>query len=345
MAKKVLVAMSGGVDSSVTAWLLQQQGYECIGGMMQLHGGTVADAEDARQVAKRLGIPFYLFDFRQEFEHTVMQKFADCYSRGETPNPCYDCNRYLKFGKLLAKARGLGAERIATGHYVRSGYDAAQDRWYLSKAADLSRDQSYVLACLDQDQIANTLFPLGGLTKAEVRHIAEKQGFVNARKHDSQDICFIPDGDYGAFLERFTGVPSRPGDILDTEGRVLGRHRGAICYTLGQRKGLGVSAATPLYVCGKSMERNTVTLGPEELLFQRELIAGDFNWAAVSGAGSGIRCKAKVRYRQQEQWATVEALPDGRVRVTFDAPQRAITSGQAVVLYDGDRVLGGGTIL
>ncbi|MBR1689986.1 MAG: tRNA 2-thiouridine(34) synthase MnmA [Oscillibacter sp.] len=355
MGAKVLVAMSGGVDSSVAAWLLQRQGYECVGVTMKLYTNESAgrkghtccaleDVEDAREVARRLDIPYYVFNFTEEFDRQVMRRFAQSYRRGDTPNPCIDCNRYLKFGALLHRAQVLGMDYIATGHYARICLTPESGRWAVRKAADPDRDQSYVLASMTQDQLAHTLFPLGRLHKSEVRRIAEEQGFVNARKHDSQDICFVPDGDYGAFLARYTGRAACPGDILDREGRVLGRHRGAECYTLGQRKGLGVSAAEPLYVCGKSMADNTVTLGPESALYGRTLLAGDWVWGAIGAPREPLRVWAKVRYRQTERPALAEPLPDGTVRLTFDEPQRAITTGQAVVLYRGDTVLGGGTI-
>lgn len=355
MEKKVLVAMSGGVDSSVAAWLLQRQGFACVGVTMKLYqnetvgrkGHTccaLEDVEDAKSVARRLGIPHYTFNFCEAFDRQVMRKFAESYQRGDTPNPCIDCNRYLKFGLLFHRARELGIGYIATGHYAQIKWDPVTGRWALYKAADPARDQSYVLASMTQEQLSGTLFPLGGLHKAEVRAIAEEQGFCNARKHDSQDICFVPDGDYGAFLERYTGKPYPPGDILDREGHVLGRHRGAVRYTLGQRKGLGVSAAEPLYVCGKSMADNTVTLGPESALYSRTLLAEDWVWGAIPAPAGPFRAAAKVRYRQEERAVTAEPMENGVVRLTFDEPQRAITTGQAVVLYRGDTVLGGGTI-
>ena len=355
MGKRVLVAMSGGVDSSVAAWLLQQQGYECVGVTMKLYqneqvgrkGHTccaLEDVEDARSVARRLGIQHYVFNFCETFDEQVMRKFADSYERGDTPNPCIDCNRYLKFGYLFHRAQVLGMDYIATGHYARIVQDPSTGRWALEKAADPDRDQSYVLASMTQEQLSRTLFPLGGLHKPEVRKIAEEQGFCNARKHDSQDICFVPDGDYAAFLERYTGIQDPPGDILDRAGHVLGRHKGAVRYTLGQRKGLGVSGPEPLYVCGKSMADNTVTVGPESALYGRELLAEDWVWGAVPGLTGPTRVTAKVRYRQVEKAATAETAENGAVRLTFDEPQRAITTGQAVVLYRGDTVLGGGTI-
>ena len=353
--KRVLIAMSGGVDSSVAAWLLCRQGYECVGVTMKLYDNAAAgrrghtccsleDVEDARAVARKLGIPYYVFNFTQEFDRQVLRRFAARYAAGATPNPCIDCNRYLKFGALLRRAETLGFDYIATGHYVRRLRDGHSGRWLLRPAADADRDQSYVLASMTQEQLARTLFPLGDLTKPQVRQIAAEAGFLNARKHDSQDICFVPDGDYGAFLERYTGAPLSPGDIVDREGRVLGRHRGAARYTTGQRRGLGLSAGAPLYVCGKSMERNTVTVGPEAALYAGRLLAEDWTWGAIPALTEPRRVLARTRYRQPLQWAAAAPAAEGRVLLRFDSPQRAITPGQAVVLYQEDTVLGGGTI-
>lgn len=355
MAEKVLVAMSGGVDSSVAAYLLQQQGYECIGVTMRLYENETAgiprghtccsldDVEDARAVAYDLGMPYYVLNFTEEFDEKVIRKFVQVYQNGGTPNPCIDCNRYLKFDHLLNRARELGCDYIATGHYVQRWQDE-NGRWGLRKNDDPGKDQSYVLYSLTQDQLAHTLFPLGGMHKDAVRAIAEEQGLCNARKHDSQDICFVPDGDYVSFLRQYGGVEPVPGDFLDSEGRVLGRHRGMECYTIGQRKGLGVSANAPLYVLGKDPDRNAVILGEDNRLYTRELTAERVNWLSVPEPDRPLSVTAKTRYSQREAAATVEPLPGGCIRMVFTEPQRAVTPGQAVVFYDGDLVLGGGTI-
>ena len=354
---KALIGMSGGVDSSVAALLMQEAGFECVGATMRLYDGqaeaagegktccSLDDVEDARSVARRLGIRHYVFNFTQEFRQEVMEKFARVYYQGGTPNPCIDCNRYLKFGKLLQRAEELGCDVVVSGHYARVEQDPETGRWLLKRAADSAKDQTYFLACLTQAQLARIRFPLGELTKPQVRQIAQEHGFLNARKHDSQDICFVPDGDFGAFLESYTQKPLLPGDIVDRSGAVLGRHRGAARYTLGQRKGLGVAAGSPLYVCGKSMADNTVTLGPEDSLYTTALLAGDWVWGAIPSLTGPLRVQAKVRYRQADQWATAAPAEDGQVLLTFDRPQRAVTPGQAVVLYREGTVLGGGTIL
>ena len=352
--RRVLVAMSGGVDSSVAAWLLKEQGYECIGVTKKLFGNeavgldkghpccTLDDVEDAREVARRMGIPHYVFNFMDDFEEKVIRRFVDAYERGETPNPCIDCNRFLKFDRLHRRAAELGCGYIATGHYARILETGAGD-FCMKKAADLSRDQSYVLYPIPREQLAHTLFPLGGMTKAQVREIAEREGFVNARKHDSQDICFVPDGDYLAFMERYTGKTYPEGDILDQSGRVVGRHRGAAGLTIGQRRGVGVSSSGRIYVCSKCMADNTVTVGPEEALYSTGCVGSDWNWLIEPPKGP-FETLAKTRYRQVEQPVTV--IPEGeQVRLAFARPQRAVTPGQAAVVYDESGVvLGGGTI-
>lgn len=354
MPDTALIAMSGGVDSSVAAYLMKEEGYRCMGVTMKLLDNavmdrergrsccTLEDAEDARAVARRLGIPYYVFNFTADFRTQVIEPFAEAYRRGETPNPCVACNRHLKFDRLYHRAEELGQRVVATGHYAR--ITARNGRFCLQKALDESKDQSYVLYTMTQEQLARTRFPLGGLRKEEVRAIAAAQGFETAQKPDSQDICFVPDGDYAAFLERCTGEPCRPGPILDQEGRVVGQHRGAIRYTIGQRKGLGLAAGAPVYVCGKSMEDNTVTVGPESALYTRACYANDVNLISVDDLSGPMEVTAKARYRQREQPATLYPQSDGTVRVVFHTPQRAITPGQAVVWYQGDLVVGGGTV-
>lgn len=354
--KKAMIAMSGGVDSSVAAFLTMQQGFSCVGAMMKFFDNRILpegldssccsldDAEDARSVAHRLGFPFYVFNSKQGFEEKVISNFIRCYECGLTPNPCIDCNRFMKFDQLLHRAEELGCDYIVTGHYARIRYCEETGRYLLYRSRDLSKDQSYVLACLNQHQLSHTLFPLGEMTKADTRRIAEEQGFVNARKHDSQDICFVPDGDYVSFMERYTGKAYQPGDFLDLSGKVVGRHRSAVAYTLGQRKGLGLAMGAPVYVCGKDMEKNTVTVGPNEALFHRTLWADGWNWFPFETLTEPMRVSAKARYNQPPQPASVVPDADGFAKVVFDVPQRALTPGQAVVLYDGDLVIGGGTI-
>lgn len=364
--KRVLVAMSGGVDSSVTAFLLQQQGYECLGATMRLTCSrsfddmdarsccSLRDLEDAEAVCARLGIPWQAVDFRELFARKVIDKFVHTYEDGRTPNPCIDCNRYLKFGALLDYAREQGCDYVATGHYAQVG-QAADGTWTLSKGIDPAKDQSYVLYSLSQERLAHTLLPLGGLVKSrDVRRIAAEQGFSNASKPDSQGICFCPDNDFARYIEECKGQVLPDGDILDTSGKVIGRHHGALRYTIGQRKGLGVAMLHPVYVTRVDAAANTVTLGEESNLMANALIADDWVWSAptesmrkrLEAAGTaGIPVAAKIRYHQPDQMAHVSWDNDpGTVRVAFDRPQRAIAPGQAVVIYDGDVVLGGGTV-
>jgi tRNA-specific 2-thiouridylase len=344
---RVLIAMSGGVDSSVAAWVLKKQGYDCIGAMMKLFYGessccSVDDANDARSVADRLDMPFYVFNFTDSFEEQVIDRFISAYERGMTPNPCIDCNRYLKFSRFLKRAADIQCQYIATGHYAQVVNE--NGRYLLKKGLDASKDQSYVLYSMSQDELSRTLFPLGGMEKSEVREIALTHGFINADKPDSQDICFAPDGDYAGFIERHTGKAFEKGKFVDFEGKVLGEHSGIVHYTVGQRKGLGISAETPLYVSDVISETNTVVVGTGDKLFKKTLTANDINLISVDKIDASIKISAKIRYRHTEQPATVWQLDDDTIRVEFDEPQRAITKGQAVVLYDGNTVVGGGTI-
>ena len=354
--EKAIIAMSGGVDSSVAAHLMTQRGYDCIGAMMKLYDNdevgvcnektccSARDADDARAVAARVGMSFYVFNFKDDFEETVIKKFVQTYINGETPNPCIDCNRYMKFERLMQRMYELGYDYVVTGHYARIAYDEASGRYCLYKAVDETKDQSYVLYSLTQEQLAHTLFPLGEYRKTEIREIAEEQGFINARKHDSQDICFVPDGDYGKFMEHYCGHTFEPGDFVSVDGKVLGRHNGMIRYTIGQRRGLGISAKERLFVVGKDLEKNQVILGSKEDLMKDTLTAYDVNLISVAKIEGQMRCKAKIRYKHPEAPAMVEQISDTEIRVVFDEPQRGITPGQAVVLYDGDMVIGGGTI-
>ena len=336
--EKTMIAMSGGVDSSVAALLVKEEGHLCMGATMLLWGGD--STADARKICDLLEMPFYAFDRREDFCREVVDGFIDAYEHGDTPNPCYQCNIRIKFGILLDQALSMGCDKLATGHYARIRQDENTGRYLLYRAADPAKDQSYFLAGLSQHQLSHTLFPLGELTKEQVRRLAEENGFVNARKKDSQDICFIPDGDYVAFMKEHTGKTYPPGDYLDLSGKVVGKHAGAVCYTVGQRRGLGIAMGEPVYVCGKDMQANTVTLGPNDALFQSSLLADRWNWIPFASLDAPLRCYGKVRYRHEPQPATV--YPDGRV--VFDTSQRAITPGQTVVLYDGDTVLGSGRI-
>lgn len=345
--KKALIGMSGGVDSSVAAFLMLQQDIPCDGCTMRLHTmgcGGDQDALDARAVAERLGIGHFILDCQEDFEKNVISSFVTDYESGLTPNPCIQCNRSLKFGTMLDRALELGYDWVVSGHYARIRYEETSGRYLLYKAADVAKDQTYFLASLNQHQLAHIRFPLGELTKAEVRKIAEERGFVNARKRDSQDICFVPDGDYAAFLQQYTGKSYSAGNYLDLNGKIVGTHKGAPCYTIGQRKGLGIALGAPVYVCRKDMKANTVTVGPNEALFSTALLATDWNWIPFPSLTEPMQVTAKIRHSQYEQAATIYPEENGIARVVFNVPQRAITPGQAVVVYQGDLVVGGGTI-
>ena len=306
---------------------------------------SLEDVEDARSVAYQLGMPFYVFNFTDGFGGQVMDRFVDAYEHGATPNPCIDCNRYLKFDKMFQRMRELEYDYIVTGHYARVEYDEEKNRYLLKKAVDDTKDQSYVLYMLTQEQLAHISLPLGGLRKTEVREIAEKHGFVNARKHDSQDICFVPDGDYAKFIEQYTGRKSIPGDFVDTEGNILGKHKGIIHYTIGQRKGLNIALGKPVFVQKICPETNEVVLGSNEDLFTTTVRANRLNFMAVEDIPEEIGALGKIRYNHRGDTCKVKRIGEDLLECHFDTPVRAVTPGQALVLYQGEYVLGGGTIV
>ncbi|HEY8347957.1 MAG TPA: tRNA 2-thiouridine(34) synthase MnmA [Symbiobacteriaceae bacterium] len=358
--KRVLMAMSGGVDSSVAAALLVEQGYEVIGVTMNTwtddipedirqnqHSGccSLAAVEDARAVANRLGIPYYVMNFKGQFARTVIDYFIDEYVRGRTPNPCIACNRYVKFSAFLEKARELECDYVATGHYATIGQDPRYPgRMLLGRSADARKDQTYVLHNLTQEALRHTLFPVGGMQKSQVRELARKLGLEVADKPDSQEICFIYDNDYGRFLKERVPEAIRPGPILNTRGEVVGQHQGLPLYTVGQRKGLGLTTPRPMYVVALDPERNALIVGEDHEVYSRGLLASDLNWIALEELKEPVRCTAKIRRMAPEAPCTVYPTEDGGIRVIFDEPQRAVTPGQAVVLYQDRWVLGGGTI-
>ena len=346
--------MSGGVDSSLAAKLMIDQGYDCIGCTMKLYNNedldlkksrtccSLDDIWDAKSVAYKLGMPFYVFNFTEAFKKLVIDKFVKSYEKGMTPNPCIDCNRYMKFDKLFERGKILGCDYIVSGHYARIEYK--DGKYLLKKALDKSKDQSYVLYSLTQEQLAHTKFPLGEMKKTDVRILAEKNDFINSNKPDSQDICFVPNKKYGEFIEKYSGKISPSGDFIDLSGKIIGTHKGIIQYTLGQHKKLGSNLSRKMYVCKICPENNTITLGDEKELLSKEVIVKDFNWIAGIPLKDSIRCMAKTRYSQKEEWVTAIPLDENSLCLIFDIPQRAVTPGQAAVLYDGDIVLGGGTI-
>ena len=345
MCATIAVAMSGGVDSSAAALLLHEQGHKILGVTVEMFRRDIpsTDIADAKAVADQLGFPHYAFDFSPCFAREVMDRFVCAYEQGQTPNPCVDCNKHIKFGALLDKAVELGADKLATGHYAR--IEQQQGRHLLRKALHPEKDQSYVLWSLSQAQLSRTALPLGGLSKDEIRAIAARHNLVSAHKSDSQDICFVPDGDYAAFIRRYAGKDYPQGDFLSPDGSVLGRHEGIVHYTMGQRRGLKISSNQGrLYVTRIDPERNTVTLAGNDALFSTTLTARNINLIPFDTISAPLRLRSKVRYRMAEQPCTVEQTGPDELRITFDQPQRAITPGQSVVLYDGEYVVGGGVI-
>lgn len=336
--------MSGGVDSSVAALLMRDGGQECVGCTLNFHRNIShsEDIADARAVAEKIGIDFFTKDFFSEFENTVVKSFVESYEKGLTPNPCFICNRYTKFECLISLLDALGLDKVVSGHYARLEYEGG--RYVIKRAVDETKDQSYMLASLTQEQLSRIILPLGGYTKDEIRKIAERAGLVNSNKPDSQDICFIPNGDYVSFIEKYTGKKYENGNFIDSDGKILGTHRGSIAYTIGQRKGLGISFDAPLYVTKIDTGANTVTLGREGDLYSREFYIKDFNPVAVPRIDAPIRAEVKVRYRQKAAPALVTPIGGGRLSVCFDEPVRAITGGQSAVIYDGERVIGGGEV-
>jgi len=355
---KVIVAMSGGVDSSVAAAILKEEGYQVIGVTMQIwpldkqaydvdrFGGCcgLGAIEDAKRVAYKLCIPHYVMNFRDTFAQKVIADFCQEYSLGRTPNPCIKCNQYIKFGALLERAKGLGADFVATGHHARIEKDEASGRYLLEKGTDRRKDQSYVLYILTQKQLEHTLLPIGNFSKARVREIAKELELPVAAKPESQEICFIPDGDYPKFLKEYVSQSIRPGPIVDRQGNTLGEHRGILFYTIGQRRGLGISAEVPLYVTAIVSERNAIVVGGKEEVYGTELIASGLNWISLAKLKQPITARAKIRYLHKEAEAVIVPVDEDKVRVRFTEPQMAITPGQAIVFYDGNTVIGGGTI-
>jgi tRNA-specific 2-thiouridylase len=350
---KVVVAMSGGVDSSVAAALLKEQGYDVIGMMLRLWSEpgkedsnrccTPDSMAQARRVAAKLDIPFYVIDAKEVFHNTVVQYFLDGYARGETPNPCLVCNRQIRWTFLLDHALALGADFMATGHYVR--IRKAESDYQLLRAVDRSKDQSYVLHVLNQEKLAKALFPIGDYPKTEIRAIAERYGLPTASRKDSQDLCFLAGEDYRNFLQRNAGQMLQPGKILTRDGRLIGEHNGLANYTIGQRKGLGVASLVPLYVLGKNSATNTLIVGAQEELGSHELMARDVNWLSGEAPNGPFRAEVKIRYTAREAEALVTSIDGKQVRVQFDAPQRDITAGQAAVFFHGDLMIGGGIII
>ena len=344
LKEKVMIGMSGGVDSSVSAHLLLKEGYEVAGVTLLLcKGAEETNSADAKAVCDRLDIEHFTFDLQKEFSDFVISDFTSQYINGKTPNPCLVCNKYIKFGEMIKIAEANGYDKIATGHYARIKEE--NGRYLLLRAKDLSKDQSYVLYMLTQNQLSKSVFPLGEYEKSEIREMAQNNGFINANRPDSQDICFVPDGDYASFIEQNTGFMSQEGDYVDINGSVLGKHKGVIHYTLGQRKGLGIALGKPQFVIDKNSESNRVVLGDEEHLFSKEVWVKEVNFIPFDKLEKEMRVTAKLRYRHNAQPATIYPLENDGVKIVFDQPQRAASPRQAAVFYDGDIVVGGGIIV
>lgn len=355
--KSVMLGMSGGVDSSVAAAVLLERGYDVIGVTLQIwpdmaeekketEGGccSLSAVDDAGRVAAKLGIPYYVLNFKDIFEDKVINYFKEEYLKGRTPNPCVACNRYVKFEAMLDKAQGMGIDYVATGHYARIEFDERYNSYLLKKSVTDRKDQTYALYNISRERLSKILMPIGEYTKEQVREMALKLGLAVASKPDSQEICFVDDNDYGRFICENTQNEIRPGNFVDTKGNILGRHKGIVHYTVGQRKGLGISFGKPMFVVSIDAKNNTVVLGDENEVFSKSLIANDLNFISIDSFNEPLRVKAKIRYSAKESEAEIIPLDNGKVRVVFDIPQRAITPGQSVVFYDDDIVVGGGTI-